>query len=154
MPHRSIRGNGLRGLKTLGVRVERQCANAQAVAEFLHRHPSVQVVHYPGLPSHPQFDQAQRQLQSGGGCVSFEVAGGYAAAAGFAEALELAELAPSLGGPETLVNHPASMTHAALDPARREAVGISDGLIRMSMGLEHPDDVLRDVCQALEPQRT
>jgi cystathionine beta-lyase/cystathionine gamma-synthase len=141
--------NGLRGLKTLGVRVKRQTANAQLIAGSLERHDSVSHVHYPGLPSHPQRSLATRQMSAGGGCVTFELAGGYPAASAFVGAVQLAELAPSLGGPETLVNHPASLTHASLTPEQRAEVGITDGMIRLSVGLEHPADLLADIEQAL-----
>lgn len=145
--------NALRGLKTLGVRVERQCANALQAATALGAHGAVAEVFYPGLDSHPQHALAARQMASGGGCVTFELAGGYDAACAFVHALELARLAPSLGGPETLVNHPASMTHAQLAPAERAAIGIGEGMIRMSMGLEHPDDLISDIDAALEAAR-
>ncbi len=142
--------NALRGLKTLGVRMERQCANALDVAGLLSAHSAVAEVHYPGLEGHPQRALAARQMASGGGCVTFELAGGYDAACAFAQALRLAHLAPSLGGPETLVNHPASMTHAQLEPAQRAAIGIGEGMIRLSMGLEHPDDLTADIRAALQ----
>ena len=141
--------NGLRGLKTLGVRVERHNANAQQTAELLERHAAVSTVHYPGLESHPQHELATRQMSAGGGCVTFELVGGYCAASAFVQSLRLAELAPSLGGPETLVNHPASMTHASLAPEERAEVGITEGMIRLSVGLEHPADLLADIEQAL-----
>ncbi len=141
--------NGLRGLKTLGVRVERQGVNALEVARILDASATVSRVHYPGLPTHPQRELARRQMRSGGGCVTFELAGGYSAASVFVSALELAVLAPSFGGPETLVNHPASMTHASLTPEQRGAVGIGDGTIRLSLGLEEPRDIAADICQAL-----
>ena len=146
--------NGLRGLKTLGVRVERQGVNALEVARVLESSPVVSTVHYPGLPSHAQRDLARGQMKSGGGCVTFELAGGYPAATAFVSALELALLAPSLGGPETLVNHPASMTHASLTPEEREAVGIGEGMIRLSLGLEDPRDVVGDICGALRAAST
>ena len=146
--------NALRGLKTLGVRIERQCANALQAASILSAHSAVAEVFYPGLDRHPQRELAARQMASGGGCVTFEFAGGYEAACTFVEALHLAHLAPSLGGPETLVNHPASMTHAQLAPTERAAIGIGEGMIRMSMGLEHPDDVTADICSALQAAHT
>lgn len=146
--------NALRGLKTLGVRMERQCANALDIAGMLSTHSAVAEVYYPGLDGHPQRALAARQMASGGGCVTFELTGGYDAACAFAQALRLAHLAPSLGGPETLVNHPASMTHAQLDPAQRAAIGIGEGMIRLSMGLEHPDDLTADICSALQAAQT
>jgi cystathionine beta-lyase/cystathionine gamma-synthase len=141
--------NGLRGLKTLGVRHERQSANALAVATALERHPAVTSVQYPGLPSFRQADLAARQMANGGACVTLDLAGGYDAAVSMAEKLELGLLAPSLGGPETLVNHPASMTHAALSPEQRTAMGIGEGMIRLSLGLERAADLVRDFEQAL-----
>ncbi len=146
--------NALRGLKTLGVRIERQCANALQVANILSAHSAVAEVFYPELDGHPQRELAARQMASGGGCVTFELVGGYEAACTFVNALHLAYLAPSLGGPETLVNHPASMTHAQLAPTERAAIGIGEGMIRMSMGLEHPDDVTADICSALQAAHT
>ena len=142
--------NGLRGIRTLGVRVRQQSASAQRIAEVLEDHPKVTAVHYPGLDSHPQRDLAKRQMALGGGVLSFEVAGGWKAGRTVAEALRLAHLAPSLGGPETLVTHVASTTAANLTPEERAAMGIGDGLIRLSVGLEDVDDLIADVQQALD----
>lgn len=142
--------HGLRGLRTLGVRVAHQHGVALDLAQRLQVHPAVAAVHHPGLPSHPQHDLAARQMTSFGGCFSFEVVGGMDCARRFVDALALARLAPSLGGPETLVNHPASMTHAALPPDERTAQGITEGMIRLSVGLEHADDVAADLCGALD----
>jgi cystathionine beta-lyase/cystathionine gamma-synthase len=141
--------NGLRGIRTLGIRVRQQSATAQRLAEFLEQHPAVHCVNYPGLDSHPQRELAKRQMALGGGLLSFDVAGGWEGGRRFAEALEIAHLAPSLGGPETLVTHPASMTAANISPGERAGMGIGDGLVRMSIGLEHPDDVVADVARAL-----
>jgi cystathionine gamma-synthase len=141
--------SALRGIRTLPVRVERQSGTAQRVAEFLEDHPAVAAVHYPGLDSHPQRDLAKRQMALGGGLVSFDLAGGWDAGRRFAEAVRLAHLAPSLGGPETLVTHPASTTAANLTPEDRATRGLGDGLVRISIGLEHPDDVVADVAGAL-----
>ncbi len=141
--------NGLRGLRTLGVRVRRQCETALSLAERLRDHDAVTAVHYPGLADHPQAEVVARQMSGGGGSLSFEVAGGLAAARSFVDGLELAFLAPSLGGPETLATHPATMTHASMAPEDRMAAGVTDGLVRMSVGLEHPDDILADVERAL-----
>ncbi len=140
----------LRGIRTLGVRAERQASTAQRLAEMLDGHPSIERVHYPGLESHPQRSLAKRQMATGGGVLSFVVTGGWEGGRRFAEAVELAHLAPSLGGPETLVTHPASTTAAGVDPEERAALGIVDGLVRVSVGLEHPDDVLADVAHALD----
>ena len=142
--------NGLRGLRTLGVRVRRQSETAQQLAEFLEDHPAVERVMYPGLDSHPQRDLAKRQMALGGGVLSFVLRGGLDAGKRFAEAVEIAQLAPSLGGPETLVTHPATMTAANLSPEERAAADIPDGLIRVSVGLEHADDIVRDFTQALD----
>jgi cystathionine beta-lyase/cystathionine gamma-synthase len=142
--------NGLRGLRTLGVRIRQQSATAQHLAEQLEGHPKVRRVHYPGLDSHPQRDLAKRQMTMGGGVLSFEVDGGWEAGRIVAEGLRLAHLAPSLGGPETLVTHVASTTAANLTPEEREAMGIDDGLLRFSVGLEDPADLLADLQQALD----
>lgn len=141
--------NGLRGLRTLGLRVGRQSETAQRIAELLDGHDAVTAVRYPGLASHPQADVVARQMTLGGGCLAVELKGGTEAGRAFAESLELAYLAPSLGGPETLVTHPATMTHASMRPEDRAAAGIGDGLVRLSVGLEHPDDLLADVTNAL-----
>jgi cystathionine beta-lyase/cystathionine gamma-synthase len=141
--------NGLRGIRTLGVRARHQAESAQQLAEFLEEHPSVERVNYPGLDSHPQRDLAKRQMATGGGVLSLDVAGGWECGRQFVEGLRLARLATSLGGPETLVTHPASTTAAAVSPEERAAMGIGDGLVRMSLGLEHPDDVVADVAAAL-----
>lgn len=142
--------NGMRGLRTLGIRVRRQCETAQQLAEVLDDHEAVVAVHHPGLPSHPQAAIIARQMELGGGCLSVDLRGGLEAGRIFVESLELAHLAPSLGGPETLVTHPATMTHASMTPEDRAAGGIGDGLVRLSAGLEHPDDLVADVVQALD----
>jgi cystathionine beta-lyase/cystathionine gamma-synthase len=141
--------NALRGLRTLGVRLERQTASAQRLAEVLEAHPLVPAVCYPGLTSHPQHELAERQMALTGGLLTFDVAGGLEAGRVFVEALQIAQLATSLGGPETLVTHPASTTHVNLTPAELESNGIGPGTVRMSVGLEHVDDLLSDVLGAL-----
>lgn len=141
--------NGLRGIRTLPVRVRQQSATAQRLAEVLEGHPAVRRVNYPGLDSHPQREIAKRQMSLGGGSLSFDLAGGGDAGRRFVEACRLARMAPSLGGPETLVTHPASTTAANLPEEEREEVGIGDGMIRVSVGLEHTDDVVADFLQAL-----
>ncbi len=141
--------NALRGIRTLGPRTEWASATAARLAEMLADHPAVTAVHYPGLDSHPQHDLAKRQMRSGGTLLSFELAGGLEAGRRFAEGCQLARIATSVGGPETLVVHPATTTAAALPPDDRDELGISDGLIRVSVGLEHPDDVLADFVRAL-----
>ncbi len=142
--------NGLRGLRTLGVRLARQSATGQELAERLEASPHVEAVRYPGLDSHPQRDLAKRQLAHTGSVLAFDVIGGRQAGQAFVEALQLARMATSLGGPETIVSHPASTTHQSLLPEELEAVGIGPGTIRLSVGLEHVDDVVADVTQALE----
>ena len=139
----------LRGLKTLALRMERHCANALAVAEHLARHPKVARVHYPGLPGHPQHDLARRQMQAYGGMVTIDLAGDLADARRFLERVEIFALAESLGGVESLIEHPAIMTHASLPPATRQALGISDTLVRLSVGIEDIDDLIADLDQAL-----
>jgi len=141
--------NALRGLRTLGVRLERQTASAQRIAEVLEDHPLVRAVCYPGLVSHPQHDLAKRQMSFTGGLITLDVSGGLEAGRVFVEALEIAQLATSLGGPETLVTHPASTTHVNLTPTELAANGIGPGTVRMSVGLEHVDDLLADILGAL-----
>ncbi|MDP8953522.1 MAG: PLP-dependent aspartate aminotransferase family protein [Actinomycetota bacterium] len=145
--------NALRGLRTLPVRVRQQAATADQVARFLEADPAVTTVNYPGLDSHPQRAVALRQMAHGGGMLSFELAGGWRAGQRFVEAVSLARLATSLGGPETLVTHPASTTAANLTAEERAAMGIGDGLVRLSIGLEHPDDILADLGAALDVAR-
>jgi cystathionine beta-lyase/cystathionine gamma-synthase len=141
--------NGLRGLRTLAPRLECQTATAQRLAEALEAHPKVAGVRYPGLESHPQRELVKRQMTYAGGLLSFEVAGGAAAGQAFVEAVRVARMAPSLGGPETLVTHPASTTHVSLSPEELEANGIGLGTVRVSVGLEHVDDVVADFRNAL-----
>jgi cystathionine beta-lyase/cystathionine gamma-synthase len=141
--------NGLRGLRTLGVRLRQQTEGAAELATFLEAHELVEEVRWPGLASHPQHDLARRQLGHFGGLLTFDVRGGLDAGAVFVEALEIAQLATSLGGPETLVTHPASTTHVNLTPDELAANGIGPGTVRVSVGLEHPGDVVADFGQAL-----
>jgi methionine-gamma-lyase len=141
----------LRGLATLEVRMLRHGANASALATFLEGHPKVERAHYPELASHPQHDVARRLLPRGsGGMLAFEVEGGVEAGQRFCDALELAWVASSLGGTQTLVGHAASTTHRQLDAAARRAAGIGDGLIRVSVGIEDPEDIVEDFDRALE----
>lgn len=142
--------NAIRGIRTLPVRVARQSESALAVAEWLEGRPEVTDVRYPGLASHPQHDLAKRQMSAGGGLVTFDVAAGLDGGRRFVELVELAQMATSLGGPETLVTHPASTTHVNLLPEEREANGIGEGTIRLSAGLEHPSDIIADISQALD----
>lgn len=138
-----------RGLATLALRMERHCDNAERVAAFLARHPAVVRVAYPGLPDHPRHAVARRQMRRFGGMISFEVKGGLAAGAAVMDAVRLCTLAVSLGDVRTLISHPASMTHSTVTPAAREAAGITDGLIRLSVGLEEVEDIIADLEQAL-----
>jgi methionine-gamma-lyase len=140
----------LRGLKTLGIRVERAQAVAKAIAEWLEAHPKVESVRYIGLPSHPQHDLAKRQMRGFGSMIAFELKGGLEAGRRLMNHVKLATLAVSLGGVETLIEHPASMTHAAIAKADREAAGFTDGLVRYSVGIEDADDLIADLEQALE----
>jgi methionine-gamma-lyase len=139
----------LRGLKTLPLRMDRHCANAAHLARKLAAHPAVTRVHWPGLPDHPDHDTARRLLAGFGGMVAFDLAGGREAGLAFVTGLRLAALAPSLGGAETLVLHPASTSHRQMDAATLRASGIGEGTVRVSVGLEHPDDLWADFEQAL-----
>ena len=140
----------LRGIKTLALRMERHCANAVAVAQFLERHPKVERVYYPGLASHPQKALADRQMQGRyGGMVTAVLKGGLAASRRFLERCELFALAESLGGVESLIEHPAIMTHASLPARVRADLGISDGLVRLSVGVEDADDLIAELREAL-----
>ena len=135
----------LRGLKTLHVRMERHAENALAIARFLETHPQVEKVTYPGLPSHPQHALAARQMKGSGGMLTFVIRGGLGAARAFLGAVELFACAESLGGVESLIEHPAIMTHASVPPETREALGIADGLIRVSAGIEGLGDLVADL---------
>ena len=139
----------LRGLKTLHLRMRAHCENAQAIAAMLEPHPKVSRVIYPGLASHPQHALAMRQMKGAGGIISLELAGGADAAKRLCERLKLFTLAESLGGVESLVNVPAVMTHASVPPERRAALGISDGLVRLSVGIEDAEDLVEDLREAL-----
>lgn len=140
-----------RSLKTLPVRMERHAANAQELAEFLHDHPMVSAVYYPGLPSHPNHAVAVKQMQKGfSGVVSVEFALSLDAMKRLISSFKVFTLAESLGGVESLVNHPASMTHASLPPEERQKIGLSDGLVRFSVGLEAIEDLIQDIRQALD----
>jgi len=138
-----------RGLRTLALRMERHCANALAVAQWLETHPAVERVLYPGLPSHPQHELACRQMQGFGGVVSFYLKGDEGTARRFLNALKLFILAESLGGVESLACLPAAMTHASVSPQRRAELGVSDNLIRLSVGIEGIDALIADLDNAL-----
>jgi cystathionine gamma-lyase len=139
----------LRGLKTLHLRMERHGHNGLAIAQWLEQHPKVRRVIYPHLPSHPQHALAQRQTKGSGGMISIVIDGGIEASRRFLTALHVFTLAESLGGVESLVDHPAIMTHASLPPEKRAALGIDDGFIRLSVGVEHVDDLIADLDHAL-----
>lgn len=139
----------LKGLETLELRVERHCANALAVAQHLERQAGVARVLYPGLPSHPQADLVKRQMQGGSTLVAFEVAGGKAGAFRLMNALRLIDISNNLGDAKSLITHPATTTHQRLKPEARAELGIGDGLLRLSVGLEDPADVIEDLEQAL-----
>jgi len=139
----------LRGLKTLDVRMERHCNNAEAIALWLENDARVESVVYPGLASHPQHALAKSQMSRFGGIVTFFIKGGLDEARAFLERCEVFALAESLGGVESLVDHPAIMTHASVPPEKRKALGISDKLIRLSVGIEEADDLIADLDQAL-----
>lgn len=140
----------MRGMKTLALRMERHCSNAQQLAEYLERQPQVELIHYPGLPSFAQHALAQRQMRLPGGMIAFELKGGIEAGRRFMNALQLFSRAVSLGDAESLAQHPASMTHSSYTPQERAHHGISEGLVRLSVGLEDIDDLMADIAQALK----
>ncbi|MFY7990499.1 MAG: O-succinylhomoserine sulfhydrylase [Fluviicola sp.] len=139
-----------KSLETLHLRMEKHCSQAMTIAERLENHSSVAWVKYPFLPSHPQVEIAKKQMRWGGGIVSFEVKGGLEAGRKFLDALNLFSLTPNLGDSRSIATHPASTTHSKLKPEERLAVGISDGLVRLSIGLEHLEDIWEDLNQALK----
>jgi cystathionine gamma-lyase/cystathionine beta-lyase/cystathionine gamma-lyase/homocysteine desulfhydrase len=138
----------LRGTKTLALRMQQHNANGLALAEFLSAHPKVKKVYYPGLPTHPHYELAKRQMRGFGGMLAFEL-GSLEHARRLLNAVRLYALAESLGGVETLISHPATMTHASVPPERRAAIGITDGMVRISAGIEDIDDLKDDLTQAL-----
>lgn len=139
-----------RGMKTLNLRMEKHCANAQKVAEFLEVHPAVESINYPGLKSFPQYELAKKQMDLPGAMIAFELKGGLEAGRQLMNTVELCTLAVSLGDCETLIQHPATMTHSPYTPEERAASGISEGLVRLSVGLESADDIIADLKQALD----
>ncbi|MEQ9608204.1 MAG: PLP-dependent transferase, partial [Kiloniellaceae bacterium] len=139
----------LKGLETLDLRVQRHCANALAVAEFLEGRKGVAKTLYPGLPSHPQAELARRQMQGGSTLVAFELEGGKARAFRFMNALRLIDISNNLGDSKSLITHPATTTHQRLSPEARAELGIGDGLLRLSVGLEDAADLIEDLEQAL-----
>jgi cystathionine beta-lyase/cystathionine gamma-synthase len=140
----------LRGARTLAVRMREHEANARRVAEFLRERPEVARVHYPGFPDHPGFELAKRQMRGFGGMVTIDLAGGAAAARAFCESTRLFSLGESLGGVESLVGYPWTMSHAAFPPQEKLHKGISEATVRLSVGIEHADDLCADLAQALE----
>jgi O-succinylhomoserine sulfhydrylase len=138
-----------RSLETLDVRMERHSSNALHIARELESHPAIASLRYPFLPSHPQYAIAKRQMTNGGGIVCFELKGGLQAGRSFLDKLKMLSLTANLGDTRSIASHPASTTHARLTPQERAATGITDGLIRISVGLEHRDDILQDILQAL-----
>jgi len=135
----------MRGLKTLGIRMDRHCSNAMIVAKYLETHPMVKIVHYPGLESFPQHELAKEQMEGFGGMIAFELKGGFEAAEKLLNNLEIISLAVSLGGVDTLIQHPASMTHAGVSKEERLIGGITDGLVRISVGIEDVEDIIEDL---------
>jgi methionine-gamma-lyase len=140
----------IRGLKTLHIRMERHAENAMKVAEFLESRPEVEWVRYPGLPGHPQHELARKQMSGFSGMLSFEIKGGIEAGRKLMDNVKLCSLAVSLGATDTLIQHPASMTHACVPCEVRKRVGITDGLVRLSVGIEDSEDIIADLKQALE----
>ncbi len=140
----------LLGIKTLSLRVTRHCENAQVIAEFLEDHSKVERVTYPGLPSHPQYDIAKDQMDGFSGMISMELKGGIPAGISLMNGLELCSLAESLGAVETMITHPATMTHADVPKDERLARGLTDGLVRLSVGIEDKEDIIADLNQALD----
>lgn len=140
----------LQGVKTLPLRIRQHSENALTIARFLERHPRITKLYYPGLEIFPQFELAKRQHGSGGALIAFEVEGGVEAGIRLMNSVRLCSLAENLGSAETLITHPASMTHAAVQPEQRDAAGITDGLVRLSVGLENPNDIIADLEQALQ----
>ena len=140
----------IRGMKTFEIRMERHCKNARKVVEFLNNHPKIERVYYPGLETHPGYEIAKKQMKDFGAMISFELKGGFEAGKTLLNNLKLCSLAVSLGDTETLIQHPASMTHSPYTKEEREAAGITDGLVRLSVGLENVEDIIADLEQGLE----
>ena len=139
-----------RGLKTLAIRMEKHSSNAQKIAEWLEKHPLVKEIRFPGLKSHPNYELGQKQHKAPGGMIKFEIEGGIEAGRLLMNSVKLCQLAVSLGGVESLIQHPASMTHFSMGKEARVAGGITDGLVRLSVGIENADDLIADLEQALE----
>ena len=142
-----------RGMKTLDIRMEKHCANAQKTAEFLEQHPAVESIAYPGLKSFPQYELAKKQMTLPGAMIAFTVKGGLEAGRILMNSVKFATLAVSLGDTETLIQHPASMTHSPYTPEERAASDIAEGLVRLSVGIETAEDIIADLKQALDNLR-
>ena len=140
----------IRGLKTFEIRMERHCKNARTIVDFLNKHPKVEKVYYPGLETHPGYEIAKKQMKNFGAMISFELKGGFEAGKTLLNNLKLCSLAVSLGDTETLIQHPASMTHSPYTKEEREVAGITDGLVRLSVGLENVEDIIADLEYGLE----
>ena len=140
----------IRGLKTFEIRMERHCKNARTIVDFLNKHPKVEKVYYPGLETHPDYEIAKKQMKDFGAMISFELKGGFEAGKTLLNNLKLCSLAVSLGDTETLIQHPASMTHSPYTKEEREVAGITDGLVRLSVGLENVEDIIADLEYGLE----
>ena len=140
----------IRGLKTFEIRMERHCKNARTIVDFLNKHPKVEKVYYPGLETHPGYEIAKKQMKDFGAMISFELKGGFEAGKTLLNNLKLCSLAVSLGDTETLIQHPASMTHSPYTKEEREVAGITDGLVRLSVGLENVEDIIADLEYGLE----
>ena len=140
----------IRGMKTFEIRMERHCKNARKVVEFLNNHPKIEKVYYQGLETHPGYEIAKKQMKDFGAMISFELKGGFEAGKTLLNSLKLCSLAVSLGDTETLIQHPASMTHSPYTKEEREAAGITDGLVRLSVGLENVEDIIADLEHGLE----
>ncbi len=138
------------GMKTLPLRMDRHCANAMIVAEWLEKHPMVEKIYYPGLKSFPQYELAKKQMKNFGGMISFDVKGGYKAATKVLDNVHVFSLAVSLGCVDSLIQHPASMTHASIAPEARAKAGLGDGLVRISVGIEEPEDLIQDLEHAFK----
>ncbi|NNE71640.1 MAG: O-succinylhomoserine sulfhydrylase, partial [Rhodothermales bacterium] len=138
-----------KSLETLHVRMDRHCSNAFTLAQELEHHPEIESVNYPFLDSHPQYELAQKQMKHGGGVVTFVVKGGIERGRKFLDSLEMFSHTANLGDARTIATHPASTTHSKIDPEVRKAVGIYDGMVRVSVGLEHINDIVADIEQAL-----
>ena len=139
----------IRGLKTLSIRIDRAQESAMKVANYLKNHPKVASIAFPGLPEHPQHELAKQQMRGFGSMISFELKGGLEAGRILMNSVQLAILAVSLGGVETLIQHPASMTHSKISPEGKLKAGITDGMVRLSVGIENVEDIIADLEQAL-----